>query len=296
MKVLSIILIVCGLIGGIGLIGDGDFFSGIIGGGVLIVVGAFLFRKVKRKAAHQSDVAPAAPPASNGVMADKNITHSDTDKPIYPHESDKIAPPKEFVDKNGIRWLAKYQYHDVLLKRVNISFDELYEYDYLDVQERNNGADIIFTFHGNDIGVLVSDFLLAMTRDFLERHEPIKAQVQKIQSDVITIRLYFYKPRAEVLERKDSINVKLIGNSGEEMQSSISCCDENDEVYIERDIDKERYVVWSGAHEIGYTPASIYETLYDLDVAGYALEGHITKIEYNDDTDKFSVWVDIRPQ
>ena len=45
MKVLSIILIVCGLIGGIGLIGDGDFFSGIIGGGVLIVVGAFLFRK-----------------------------------------------------------------------------------------------------------------------------------------------------------------------------------------------------------------------------------------------------------
>lgn len=300
MKILGIILIICGIIGGIGLVADGDVLGGILGGLTFALFGAVLLRrsKLKNKNTSMSNGVSESSSCGNDVSIKTfNLEKSVQKSPVlqYPHESNKIAPPKNFTDENGVRWLARYQYDSIALERINVGFDEFFEYDYLDVRVQGD-KDVIFSFFGNDIGVLGADGLKTMISDFIGRGEPTKAQVQEVQGDVVLIRLYFYKKRWEVLEPQNPIRFKLAGNSGEEMQNNISCCTIGDEIYAEEDLnwEKERFLVWCGAIEIGYTPPSKYDILQRFDNEGYELNGNIIDITCDDD--KYSVWVEIIPQ
>ena len=77
--------------------------------------------------------------------------------------------------------------------------------------------------------------------------------------------LYFYRSAAsyaQQMKNRDGFKkYTLGGNSGEEMQFNISSCTAGEQVYIEYDPDRERYVAMVDGHEIGLFPFSAEDYL-----------------------------------
>lgn len=84
---------------------------------------------------------------------------------------------------------------------------------------------------------------------------------------------------------------RLTANSNEEMQDNIGMVSKGDEVEFDMDYDKDKYLAWAGASEIGYLPQS--GTNF-LEAIGENYEADIESIDINDN-DKYVVTVRILP-
>lgn len=209
----------------------------------------------------------------------------------YKHSEYKWYIYKNFTNKEtGEEWRAKYIYDSVEIERIDPSFSEIFEYDSVDIlQETNDNHVITVKFFDRTLGYLKNRQIEDMANDFLNRKEEVRAQIERVTNDTIFLRMYFCKLKSILCPPVDPITIKLVGNKSEMMQDNIDCCCEGDEIYVEEDPDKEKYIVWSGPYEIGYVPKSKQEYLEDLDMDGYEFGGEI--VEISD-----SVKVKIQPQ
>lgn len=198
----------------------------------------------------------------------------------YEHSKYKWYIYKNFTEpKTGEEWRAKYIYDSVGIERIDPSFSEIFEYDSVDiVQEVNDSHVIVVKFFDRTLGYLKNRRIEDMANDFLNRKEEVRAQIERVTNDTIFLRMYFCKLKSILCPPVDPITVKLVGNKNEMMQDNIDCCCEGDEIYVEEDPDKRKYLVWSGSYEIGYVPKSKQEYLEDLDMNGYEFGGEIVEI------------------
>lgn len=181
--------------------------------------------------------------------------------------------------ETGERWSSKYIYNDVEVERIDPSFSEIFQYDSVDiVKESSTDHLITIKFFDKVLGYLKNTKIEEMANDYLNRNEEVHAQIEKMTDDTIFLRMFFCKKRAILYPPVDPITVKLVGNKSEMMQDNIDCCCEGDEIYVEKDWDKEKYLVWAGSYEIGYVPKSKQEYLEKLDMAGYEFGGEIIEI------------------
>lgn len=227
----------------------------------------------------------------NAPKENSKEEYDSQDELQYEHSKYKWYIYKNFTDpKTGEEWRAKYIYNSVEIERIDPSFSEIFEYDSVDiVQETNDSHVIAVKFFDRTLGYLKNRRIEDMANDFLNRKEEVRAQIERVASDTIFLRMYFCKLKSILCPPVDPITVKLVGNKNEMMQDNIDCCCEGDEIYVEEDPDKRKYLVWSGSYEIGYVPKSKQEYLEDLDMNGYEFGGEI--VEISD-----SVKVKIQPQ
>lgn len=214
----------------------------------------------------------------------------------YPHETVKSFKYSCFSDDSDVLWSAKYKYDDVPVYRPDASFSELFEYDSVDVVlEPENPYDskaVSFVFHGNTIGYLNKGTLQDMIHDFLNRGDLVKAQVQKIESDKVYLKLFFCCKRSELLPAVDSFSVKLVSNSKQEWQDNIALCSEGEEVDLEYDFEKDKYLVTSCNCEIGYIPESKTSYISTLEDKGYFPIGEIQETDMSD-SGKYYVIIEV---
>lgn len=208
---------------------------------------------------------------------------------LYEHNTEQVAPSLTITDSTGQRWVAKYKYYNVNIKRTT-NFNEIFPCDYLDIEVKEDGC-AVFSFCGNEIGTLDKTQKSEMVKDFLHRGDIVKAQVQSI-NEKIALRLFFFKRREEVILEQEPFTVTLTANSNDNMQCNIESCNEGDEVELEYDFDKEKYLVSTKLYEIGYIPKSKHEYVESLENNGYEFSGHIVQIKESD-SGRYSVKVQI---
>lgn len=218
----------------------------------------------------------------------------------YEHNSFKFWFYNSYNKKaTGERWVSKYEYKNIRIYRPDTSFKEIFPYDAVDVvQEPDNPFDnkaIAIKFCGNTLGYLYKGQHQDMANDFINRGDEVKAQIEKIDNDNIYLRLFFCKRRKEVLKPVDSFIVKLTGNGNEEMQGNIGVCSVGDEVSIEMDYEKEKYLVSTNMLDLGYIPKSKQEYMEQLEQEKYEFSGEITSITENDN-EKYVIKIEIQPE
>lgn len=218
----------------------------------------------------------------------------------YKHSEFHIIMPDSFTrTATGEDWIAIYKYQNVKIYRPDTSFDEIFEYDYVDlIPEPENLYDskaVSVVFSGNKIGYLYKGTIQDMIHDFLSRDEIIKAQVQKVEKDNIFLRIYFCKRRSEVLAPQDSFSVKLVGNTNVEMQENLALCSVGDDIDIDFSPNNDKLVVSQGPFDIGYIPTSKQEKIESLLSDNYELTGTIIDISENSNG-KYTVTVNITPK
>ncbi len=219
----------------------------------------------------------------------------------YEHNNFHVFIFDDYTKKqDGSKWLSKYTYDYVKIYRPDVSFKELFDYDSLNVlQEPQNKYDekaIVLKFCENTVGYLYKGKLQDMANDYISKGYEVHAQIQKIENDDIFIKLFFCQPRSLLLEPIDPFTVKLVSNGNEEMQNNISCCSVSDNISVEMDYGKEKYLVVVDNIDIGYIPKNKQSYLSELEKKRYEFSGKITEINENEDTGKYSVKVEIQPQ
>jgi hypothetical protein len=217
----------------------------------------------------------------------------------YPHRKEKRFAYSLFSDENNILWMAKYTYDNVDIYRMDTSFTELMVYDDVElVLEPTNSYDpnaVAVIFCGNRIGYLYKGARQDMVHDYYDNGDLVKAQIQSIDGNKITLKIFFCKKRSSLLPPKDLFTVKLVSNSREEWQDNISCCSEDASLDIEYDSDKDKYLVTDSGLEIGYIPSSKTDKLQPLEDDGYMLFGEVQDI-HMDDSGKYSISISVTAQ
>jgi len=166
---------------------------------------------------------------------------------------------------NGIPLAYNYKNEKVCVIR-----DKKPDYDKLNpympicfIPEPSNPYDpkaVIVKSGDTNIGYLYKGNIQDMVLDFLRRGDPIQSFITNIDesTDTVQLSIGFYKVKSEQSEYDRLISTgqpyktfKLTGNRNEDMQDTLSCCDEEEEVEYEFDYEKEKYVAMCG-DEIGY--------------------------------------------
>lgn len=212
----------------------------------------------------------------------------------YPHTEGFSYLSNRIVDDAGEQLFAKYKYYHVPIDISKSTFREIFDRDYVDIRTEtiidSTVANIFF--HNEFVGTIYNKKICKMVSDFMQRGEIVKGQIDSYGSQSLSATIFFYKKVSDYLHPVDPFTVKLIRTGSEEIQDNISICSVGEKITIEEVDDK--YLVWSGSHDIGCIPKSKHDYVDDLMHDGYEFAGTITKIEENDNL-KYFVWVEVQP-
>lgn len=198
-----------------------------------------------------------------------------------PQKEEKIKIPSYIGD-----YKLTYQYKDVW-------FDITGSTDNSDAGKKikfeiQNG-DVSVSIDGRIIGTIPDNRQKDMIIDFTKNNEPIYAILTANNdsgSGQMFLAFYRLPKYQKLLKRGDSHqSFKLSGTGKEEYQENILLCSEGDEVEVEFDDDKEKYLASCGL-EIGYFPKKAEPLLEN------GSEVFISSIDY-DDNGKSIVSVDV---
>jgi len=127
-------------------------------------------------------------------------------------------------------------------------------------QYTQDGKGIEICYGGHPIGTMRSNKLLDMALEFAADDRKDLLAVSLPFAGAPRFALYLYLSVDELARRwKSKPSFKkctLVGNSNEDMQSTIGLCEAGEKVAIEWDSFKEKYLASSGG-DIGYLPASM---------------------------------------
>ncbi|NLB52049.1 MAG: hypothetical protein GX808_03830 [Syntrophomonadaceae bacterium] len=245
---------------------------------------------------------PQSQPVSKNLM---NVSAADinkvTEAPPVPEREELLEVTPKVLPQELNGFPLAYNYANI---KVCIIRDNKPDYDKLKpympicfIPEPSNPYDpkaVIVKTGDTNIGYLYRGSMQDMVLDFLRRGDPIQSFISDIDksTDTVQFSIGFYKEKREQSEYSKLISsgepykvFKLTGNRKEDMQDTLSYCDEEEEVEYEFDYDKEKYVAICGG-EIGYFPKSAEK---------YLENEHPAFIELleEDDDDKYVVKVAI---
>lgn len=269
MYVISIIIFVCSIV----WLTESHWAIGIFGLLVAIMLPIWKFRMDKLK--NSSEV--KTPSNENGTV---NIVPL-ADKP----KSTSIYAPR-FIDDTHLY----KKYDDVkicIIKGNEPDYNKLNfgrEIDFR--QEPNNEYDnTAVALFQNDlkIGYLYKGTLKDMVNDWIARNDCVVGWISSIDAvaNTINITLAFYKTYSP------SYVIKLTLNKSNEIQSNIDSSSEGDEVSVEYDYDSDSYCVYN-YDLIGYVPKSKSSIFEDNEC-----DACIARIEFNDETEKSDVYINV---
>ena len=194
----------------------------------------------------------------------QQVTSIDTENKTQavPKQEQVIKCPSEIDGKS-----RAYSYKDVNIFPVDprifdwdaLSLGAMLSVDHDDENEYDSNA-ISLSLNEYIIGYLYKGKLQDMANDWVKRGEPIQARISLIDrtNKKIQICLAFYRDKLFTRLQRSYPNAKaykLVGNTNEEMQDSISLCSEGEEVVIDYDYEKSKYLVFNHS-TIGYLPAT----------------------------------------
>lgn len=144
------------------------------------------------------------------------------------------------------------------------------------------------------VGTVGNRKLAEMVSDWLRRGEPVFAVVSSIDDELYTAAfdLYLYRDELKYLLRRfpDAKPYKLTGNRRGEFQDNIGYCERGEECSIEYDIDKEKYLVSTGASDIGYLPSSAAKIAEEQGEGNLSV--YVASVSSDDEgTDEVSVYI-----
>lgn len=187
-------------------------------------------------------------------------------------ESEKLKKEKYiFEDFDGKK--LKYKYNDVAIftpEDLKIDLEMLEPgNDLYFIKEPQNPYDnkaVAVYENGRKIGYMYRTVIKDMVNDYIDADCPVLAHISSIDDEEQKIRIFiafygstFSKTIDSKLVKSGFIEsgkeYKLTGNRNEIMQEYISCMSAGEEVELEYDFDKEKYLVYGiGGLEIGYLP------------------------------------------
>lgn len=100
-----------------------------------------------------------------------------------------------------------------------------------------------------------------MINDFVRNQEPIVAKIDRVdaKSGSITYSIAFYRVPSRKYRGEPIATGKLTSCAGSEAQENISLCEEDEELTVDYDYDKERYEVSCSVGFIGCLPKKLHE-------------------------------------
>jgi hypothetical protein len=210
-------------------------------------------------------------------------------KPISPTEQKRKIIPNHYKE-----CVLNYHYAEVFIAGVqylednSIINEELLGKEIIYNHEVDNKYDnkaIMLTVDGKKLGYLPRDSKLQdMTYDWLKKELPIYSFVDSIEFDELKITAYIAYYDTLSLKAKKHFdkqkNIKLTGNSNEEMQGNIALSSVGDECEFTYDYDKEKFLVLCG-FEIGYLGKNDSE-LFESAISNEEYYATITEIGEND--------------
>jgi hypothetical protein len=112
---------------------------------------------------------------------------------------------------------------------------------------------------GTQIGYFQKNQFQRMVHDFRKRGGEVLCRVRSVDKDKIILLLGYYQEAdykyKRELEKGEAFKVvKLIANFNDDMQENIFCCTVGEEVELEFDYDKDKYLAMVGNLSIGYFP------------------------------------------
>lgn len=276
-------------IGGVSSISDGKIGEGLLG--VALAVVCLLIRFWPLIARKKKAVKPVA---SHRGTAHQTLTTA-TPQAINP----RSVPVVLTIPHASNGYELAYQYEDVPVAGAG----------HYDVSSINPGSLIKFklepenqydvkavSLHVGDIkiGYLPRNKLQDMAHDFLSRGGDIAARVTAVEGQTVKIVLGYYEhvgtPYENLIDSGAQCkSYKLTGNTSEAMQENLFLCSIGEEVDVDFDYEKDKYLAASMSTDIGYFPKS----------ASSALEGSFRAFIANIDTDdngKYFVIVSVFPQ
>lgn len=104
-------------------------------------------------------------------------------------------------------------------------------------------------------GYLLRNRMQDMVNDYLRKDWPVYSHIDSIDDDACEITLFvaFYAPS------RTSETFKLTGSSGDTAQSAIALLDIDDELDVEYDDERGKYIVYALGDAIGYLPKAANE-------------------------------------